>query len=84
MWFCTIRYSDLTGQEVASLCLGNYGPNFTLANVTANVKVGGKRFLLQSIFHPQLGCTIGAKKLLNRRNGISHADDDNNDDDDYK
>lgn len=80
-----IRYSDQTGQEVASLCLGNYGPNFTLANVTANVKVGGKRFLLQSIFHPQLGCTIGAKNLLHRRKGIidDDYDDDHNDDDDY-
>jgi hypothetical protein len=64
---------------MASLCLGNYGPNFTLANVTANVKVGKKRFLLQSIFHPQLGCTIGTKNLLHKRNspdGYSRADDD--------
>ena len=33
------RYADLYGLEVSSLCTDDYGPNFALANVTANVKV---------------------------------------------
>ena len=79
------RYSDLNGLEVASLCTGNYGPNFTQANVTANVKVGKKHFLLQSIFHPQLGCTIGTRNLLHRNSGgkyVGNNDDYDDDDDD--
>ena len=74
------RYADLNGLEVSSLCTGDYGPNFALANVTANVKVGKKRFLLRSLFHPELGCTLGKRNQVINRN--SNSGNNNNDDED--
>ena len=66
----------MNGLEVSSLCTGDYGSNVALANVTANVEVGKKRFLLQSLFHPKRGCTLG-KRNPNRN---SDSGDTNNDD----
>ena len=78
------RYANLYGLEVSSLCTDDYGPNFALANVTVNVKVGKKRFLLQSLFHPELGWTLGKRNQVINRNSNSgnniNEDEDENDD----
>ena len=75
------RYADLNGLEVSSLCTGDYGSNVALANVTANVKVGKKRFLLQSLFHPKRGCTLG-KRNPNRNSNSGDTNDDEEEDED--
>ena len=54
-------YSNYNGLEVSSSCNGNFGEGVVVtgqSGVNSNVVLGGKPFLLQSLWQPGVGCRM--------------------------
>ena len=54
-------YSDQSGLEVSSLCNGDFGPGVKVTGpqgVNSNIVVGDKKFLVQSLWQPTVGCRM--------------------------
>ena len=51
-------YSDSNGLEAGSACFGQFGPNFVPPINNSNIQLGGKPFLVPSIWQHGEGCTL--------------------------
>ena len=54
-------YSDQSGLEVSSLCNGDFGPGVKVTGpqgVNSNIVVGDRKFLVQSLWKPAVGCRM--------------------------
>ena len=51
-------FSDQNGLEVGSACEGNFGPRFDIRKNNSNIRLGGKKFLVQSLWKRGSGCIM--------------------------
>ena len=64
-------YSDNTGYEVSDQCNFNFGDSFDLTTANHNYQFGMKKFLVQTLFQPRIGC-VREYKLPSSVNQITY------------